>query len=64
MDRVEALNPPPEVHVIGHIHHAYGVTCNGPTLFINAACMDEDYKLTHAPVAFELAAKDAEPEPT
>lgn len=36
---------PPKIHIFGHIHGSYGYKFYNGTHFINAAVLDEDYKL-------------------
>ncbi|GAB2815043.1 metallophosphatase domain-containing protein [Ferruginibacter profundus] len=52
LDRVRQINP--MVHICGHIHEAYGTTEKEGIRFINASLLDSKYKLTKAPIVFEL----------
>lgn len=49
----------PKLHVFGHIHGGYGQE-TGPngTQLVNCAVLDENYTLTHEPVAIELNRKE------
>jgi Icc-related predicted phosphoesterase len=42
-----------KLHVFGHIHNGYG-SYVGPTLMVNAAHVNEEYKPVNAPVELEL----------
>lgn len=44
----------PKYHIFGHIHEGYGITTDGVTKFINAAILDEKYKVKNMPVVFDL----------
>ena len=49
----------PKFHVFGHIHESYGVFKTNPTIFINAAVCDRNYKLTdcvprQVPIIFDV----------
>lgn len=44
----------PTVSISGHIHCGYGVTENEHTKFINAATLDEDYKVANKPILFDI----------
>lgn len=44
----------PKYHLFGHIHDAYGIEKNEHTTFINAAVVDENYKLKNRPFVIEL----------
>lgn len=44
----------PRYVITGHIHEAYGAYELGATRILNAAILDEDYRLVHAPHYFEL----------
>jgi hypothetical protein len=43
----------PKLHIFGHIHEAYGVTCNEHTTFINASSCTLNYKPTQRPIVFD-----------
>lgn len=52
----------PRLHVFGHIHHMGGRQQQvGPTLFVNAAMLDESYGLAHRPIIVDLDAPVAQP---
>lgn len=40
----------PKYHICGHIHCGYGTAKNEHTTFINAAVLDEEYKLVNEPI--------------
>ena len=40
----------PKVSIFGHIHEGYGVTGNEHTTFINASCLNENYKPINPPI--------------
>jgi len=47
----------PQLHLCGHIHEGYGVTCSDEvpgTTFVNAAICNERYQPDHAPFRVEL----------
>jgi Icc-related predicted phosphoesterase len=51
----------PLVHACGHIHEAYGIypAVENPdetpeTLFINASCLDQDYRPVNPPITIEI----------
>lgn len=44
----------PKLHIFGHIHSMHGVQTKGPTTFINAAILDDDYKVVNKPILVEL----------
>lgn len=45
----------PLLHVFGHIHDAYGAEVHGPTQFVNAAQLGEDYKpWANKPIVVEV----------
>ena len=44
----------PRVHVVGHIHEAFGVSSDGTTAFINASTCTSQYKSIHPAVVFDL----------
>lgn len=50
----------PQVHIFGHIHEGYGIYEGRADLegikLINASVVNEDYRLAHAPITFELQA--------
>jgi hypothetical protein len=54
------LQVKPAIHCFGHAHHGSGVYLHEydeyKTIFINAAVLDEDYKLTKAPVEVDIDA--------
>lgn len=52
MNRIEEIKP--KVSVFGHIHEGYGVTENAHTKFINASCLNEDYRPINAPIFLDL----------
>lgn len=47
----------PALHVFGHIHAAAGSLLQEGTQFINAALVDEDYNIVHAPTVWEYEAQ-------
>ena len=44
----------PRYHLFGHIHDAYGIQKSKNTTFINAALMDEKYRLVNNPIVFDI----------
>lgn len=44
----------PKFHIVGHIHCGHGITTNKDTTFINAAVLDEEYKVANKPIIFEI----------
>jgi len=55
-DLLEAVKrTKPSIFISGHIHEAHGEATVLGTQFINASVLDENYKLSHAPILFELS---------
>lgn len=52
LNTIEKIKP--KIHLCGHIHEAYGVVNTAHTKFINAAVLDEKYRLMHSPIEFEI----------
>lgn len=52
LERIEQVRP--RLAVAGHIHDGYGVYQIGPTVFVNAAHVDERYVPRNPPVVIEL----------
>jgi Icc-related predicted phosphoesterase len=50
----KVLEIKPRYHLFGHIHDAYGIQETGDATFINAALVDEEYRLLHKPFVFEI----------
>ena len=48
------LKVSPRYHLFGHIHDTYGVEKSKGTTFINAALMDEEYRLLNNPIVFDI----------
>lgn len=46
--RVEEIKP--KLHVFGHLHENYGVVNKVDTIYINAALLDNNYKMAQAPI--------------
>ena len=44
----------PQYHLFGHAHEAYGISCQGRTIFSNGSILDDQYQLYHAPRLIEL----------
>lgn len=44
----------PRVHVFGHLHCQYGEKIFNGTHFVNAALLDERYRLTNPPIVVEI----------
>ena len=44
----------PKYHVFGHIHERYGITQNESTTFINASCLNLQYKMVNKPICIEF----------
>lgn len=51
LDIVQKIQP--RYHVFGHIHEDYGVFEEENTTFINASCLNLDYKPLNAPITIE-----------
>ena len=49
------------MHVFGHVHEGYGVSCDGYTTFINASSCTEKYALSNPPIVFDLPLPDNAP---
>lgn len=43
----------PRVHIFGHIHEGYGVSCNGITTFVNASNLNGSYYPNNPPIVFD-----------
>ncbi|MBZ9729583.1 metallophosphatase domain-containing protein [Salegentibacter sp. JZCK2] len=41
-------------HIFGHVHDSYGITTVAGTKFINASCLDNQYRYLHQPLEFRL----------
>lgn len=52
LQKVLEINP--RYHLFGHIHDAYGIQETEDTTFVNAALVDEGYRLLHKPFMFEI----------
>jgi predicted phosphohydrolase len=52
LQKILEINP--RYHLFGHIHDAYGIQKTGDTTFVNAALVDEEYRLLHKPFMFEI----------
>lgn len=52
LQKVLEINP--RYHLFGHIHDAYGIQEIGDTTFVNAALVDEGYRLLNKPFVFEI----------
>jgi len=48
------LNIKPEYHLFGHIHGAYGIEKSHHTTFVNAAILNENYKVHNKSVLLKL----------
>jgi Icc-related predicted phosphoesterase len=48
------LEVSPRYHLFGHIHNAYGIKKIEDTTFVNAALVDEEYRLINNPFVFEI----------
>lgn len=44
----------PMIHIFGHVHEEYGIEKIGPTLFMNAAHMNEHYEPVNQPIRIVL----------
>ena len=44
----------PAFHAFGHIHEGYGITTDGTTTFINAACCTHRGHCTQPPIVFDV----------
>jgi len=44
----------PKVHVFGHIHEGYGISCDGVTSYINASTCTLDYRPDNPPIVFDM----------
>jgi Icc-related predicted phosphoesterase len=52
LSRIQDIQP--RLVVSGHIHSGYGQYQIGPTVFVNASYVDEEYKPTHRPIVVDL----------
>ncbi|MDH6312403.1 Icc-related predicted phosphoesterase [Parabacteroides sp. PFB2-10] len=50
----KVLDVRPHYHLFGHIHDAYGIEESKQTTFVNAALVDEAYRLTNSPHLFDI----------
>lgn len=50
--RIEEVKP--YAHIFGHIHSGYGFTKKDHTLFVNASCCTEKYKMINPPQVFTI----------
>lgn len=57
-DRIEVIKP--ALHVCGHIHHAYGVSLVGNTIYVNASICNERYYPVNKPIVIDLKEVDGE----
>ena len=48
------LRVQPRYHLFGHIHDAYGIEESKYTTFVNAALVDEAYRLLNKPFVFDI----------
>lgn len=48
------LDVRPRYHLFGHIHDAYGIKESKYTTFVNAALLDEDYRLLNNPFILDI----------
>ena len=44
----------PKYNIFGHIHESYGYTKIGNTIYINASCLDENYRPGNKPIIFNI----------
>ena len=52
MNKIKEIKP--KINVFGHIHEGYGVTEEDGTTFINASCLNENYRPVNPPVIIDL----------
>jgi Icc-related predicted phosphoesterase len=52
MNRIKEVKP--KISVFGHIHEGYGITEDEHTKYINASCLNENYKPVNPPIIIEL----------
>lgn len=52
--RDKVLSIKPKAHIFGHIHESYGISSNKDTTFINASCVNLQYKRVNEPIIFIL----------
>ncbi len=52
LTRIEEIKP--KLSVAGHIHSGRGIYNIGPTIFVNAALVDENYKLVNESILVEI----------
>jgi Icc-related predicted phosphoesterase len=50
------LQSPPQVHIFGHIHEAYGIEVHDGVKYINASVLNLNYKLANPPIEFDFVA--------
>jgi len=43
-----------KLNVFGHLHMNYGSKMIGNTNFVNAACLNDSYKVAHAPIIYDI----------
>ena len=61
--RALASGKEPRYHVFGHIHEGYGVSTDGTTTFINAACCTVRGQCTQPPMVFDVPIRQPTREP-
>jgi Icc-related predicted phosphoesterase len=44
----------PRYHIFGHLHDGYGMCKEGETTFINASVLDDEYRIKHKALVFEI----------
>jgi hypothetical protein len=60
LDLLEAVTTharPPQLHVFGHIHEAYGVSTDGETTFVNASSCNRREQCTHEPIVVDVVGR-------
>jgi Icc-related predicted phosphoesterase len=53
--RKHVLRARPKLHIFGHIHENYGFHTENGITFINAALCDNENRLAHAPIVYDLS---------
>ena len=52
LDAIKRVKP--KLNVFGHIHEGYGKLEKDGTIFVNASCLDDNYKTTNPPIILTL----------
>jgi Icc-related predicted phosphoesterase len=52
--RTNVFRVKPIVHIMGHIHHSYGVKVENDIMFINASTLNERYQVANKPIVVNI----------